>query len=199
MLDRVREHFSDSIQTKITAADTLPNVLVKAAQTIAETLLKGGKIYVCGNGSLASEAQKFSAHMLNKFEVERPSLPAIALSTDTSTLTAIMDDYDRSQIFSKQLEALIQPDDLLLVLSLDGHSESLIKAVDTTHNRGGKVIALTGKSGGKIAKILVSKDIEIRAPSDHHARIQECHSFILNCFCDLVDYQIFVSPAEFTS
>ncbi len=197
MIERVREHFSDSIQTKIAAADSLPPVLVRAAQMMAEGLIQGHRIYTCGNGSSASDAQRFSAHMLNKFDVERPSLPAIALSTDTSTLTAIGDEYDQTQIFSKQIDALVQANDILLIISTDGNSQNLIKAVESAHNRGAKIIALTGKNGGKIAKMLSSNDVEIRAPSDHPARVQECHGLTLHCLCDLIDYQIFVSPAEF--
>ena len=196
LVERIRQHFSESIQTKIIAADSLSPAIAKAAQMMAERLINGHRIYTCGNGSSASDAQRFSAQMLNHFEVERPPLPAIALSTDSSTLTAIGDDHDLSQIFSKQIDALAQPGDILLVISTSGDSANLVKAVESAHNRGAHVIALTGKEGGKVSKVLSSNDIEIRIPSDHSPRIQECQVLTLHCLCDLIDYQIFATPSE---
>lgn len=190
-IEHVQQHFSDSIQTKIKAADALAEPIVKAADMLVAALLAGHKILACGNGGSASDAQHFSAELLNRFETERPGLPAIALTTDTSTITSIANDYDFQQIFSKQLRALGQPGDILIAISTSGNSPNIIQAIQVAQAAQIKTIALTGKQGGDIAGILGPDDQEIRVPAENTARIQETHILVLHCLCDLIDKQLF--------
>ncbi|MFN7097275.1 MAG: phosphoheptose isomerase [Gammaproteobacteria bacterium] len=191
LTDRVRQHFTDSIQTKIAAADILPDAIVRGAGLMVQALLDGHKILSCGNGGSAADAQHFSAELLNRFEAERPGLPAIALSTDTSTLTSIANDYSYNEVFAKQVKALGQPGDVLLAISTSGNSRNVLQAIKAAHDRGLKVVALTGRSGGEMATILSSEDVEIRVPAESTARIQETHILAIHCICDLIDYQLF--------
>ena len=191
MVEHVRQHFTDSIQAKIEAADMLAPKIADGAKLMVEALVAGNKILACGNGGSAADAQHFSAELLNRFEVERPPLPGIALTTDSSTLTAIGNDYDYSQVFSKQVEALGQEGDILFAISTSGNSGNVIKAIEAAHNRGLKVVALTGKDGGKMASVLSNNDVEIRVPATRTARIQECHLLCLHCLCDLIDQSLF--------
>jgi D-sedoheptulose 7-phosphate isomerase len=153
-------------------------------------LLTEHKILSCGNGGSAAEAQRFSGQMLNRFEMERPGLPAIALTTDSSSLTSIANDYQYADIFSKQIRALGQPGDILLAISTSGESHNIIHAVDAGHEREMHIIALTGREGGQLADLIQENDIEIRVPSWSTPRIQEVHTIIINCLCDLVDNQL---------
>jgi len=187
---RVAQHFLDSIQTKQMAMDTLQAPITLAAQQMIQCLLAGGKILSCGNGGSAGDAQHFSSEMLNRFEIERPGLPAIALTTDTSTLTSIANDYHYNRIFARQIEALGQAGDILLAISTSGNSENIIAAINTAHERGLQVVALTGKDGGSMANILGADDVELRVPSDSTARIQETHLLCIHCLCDLIDHQL---------
>ncbi|HLB56113.1 MAG TPA: phosphoheptose isomerase [Coxiellaceae bacterium] len=187
----VKQIFNDSIQTQITAADTLSEVIAKAALLMVDALLNNHKILACGNGGSAADAQHFSAEMLNRFESERPSLPAIALTTDTSTITSIANDYHFNEIFSKQIKALGQPGDVLLALSTSGHSKNMIDAIVAAHHRQMIVIAMTGRDGGDIPPLLNETDIEIRVPSESTARIQETHGIVIHCLCDIIDRQLF--------
>lgn len=189
--DRIRQHFSDSIQTKIAAADTLPEIIAQGAAILVQSLLDGHKILSCGNGGSAADAQHFSAELLNRFEAERPGLPAVALSTDTSTITSIANDYSYNEIFAKQVKALGQPGDSLLALSTSGNSRNVLQAIKAAHDRGMRVVALTGRSGGEMAGLLSSQDVEIRVPAESTARIQETHILVIHCLCDLIDYQLF--------
>lgn len=189
--DRIINHFTDSIQCKQNALNILCSIIEYASQKIVETLVNDKKILTCGNGGSAGDAQHFSSEMLNRFERERPSLPAIALSTDTSTLTSIANDYHFREVFAKQLSALGQSGDLLLVYTTSGNSENIIQAVHMAHEKQMSVIALTGKDGGHLAPLLGEFDIEIRVPSDTTARIQEAHLLITHCLCDLIDHQLF--------
>lgn len=191
MLERIKQHFSDSIQAKILAADTLPEQIAGASEVLVNCLINGNKILSCGNGGSAGDAAHFSSEMLNRFERERPSLPAIALTTDNMTLTAIANDYQYNQVFSKQIRALGLENDVLLAITTSGQSDSVVQAVEAAHDRNLKVIALTGKDGGKLASILKEEDIEIRVPSQSTARIQETHLVILHCLCDLIDNHLF--------
>lgn len=191
--DRIINHFSDSIQTKQDSLSSLCELIAFASQKIVESLIDDKKILTCGNGGSAGDAQHFSSEMLNRFERERPALPAIALTTDTSTITSIANDYHFDEVFAKQIRALGQAGDILLVYSTSGNSGNIVSAVKTAHDKEMNVIALSGKDGGTLASILNESDIEIRVPSDSTARIQEVHLLITHCLCDLIDQQLFGS------
>ena len=144
----------------------------------------------CGNGGSAADAQHFSAEMLNRLEMERPGLPAMALTTDSSTLTAIANDYQYAEVYAKQIRALGQEGDVLLAISTSGESHNIIHAVQAAHERGMVVIALTGREGGRIAPLLKANDFEVRVPARSAARIQEVHIMVIHSLCDLVDRQL---------
>ena len=188
---RIRNHFLDSIETKRNALEELIIPIKHAANCISDSLLNEGKILSCGNGGSAGDAQHFSAELLNRFEIERPGLPAVALTTDSSTLTAIANDYEYDQIFSKQILALGTNRDVLLAISTSANSSNIIRAVQAAHERNMLVLSLTGNKGGKLAKLLKGDDIEIRVPSDRTARIQEIHLLVIHCLCDIIDAILF--------
>jgi len=189
MDDRVLEHFRESIALK-QASESLVPVIVEAGRALTEALLNDGKILSCGNGGSASDAQHFSGEMLGRFEMERPGLPAIALTTDSAALTAIANDYQYSDIFAKQVRALGQAGDVLLAISTSGNSENVLRAVTTAHERGLRIVALTGRDGGTIAQVLHANDIEIRVPARRTCRIQEVHILVIHSLCDLVDAEL---------
>lgn len=189
--DRIINHFTDSIQTKHKALEGLCEIIEFASQRLVNALLNDNKILTCGNGGSAGDAQHFSSEMLNRFERERPALPTLALTTDTSTITSIANDYHFDEIFAKQLRALGQKGDILLAYTTSGNSANIIKALATAHDKEIPVIALTGKDGGQLAPLLNEVDIEIRVPSQSTARIQEVHLLISHCLCDLIDHQLF--------
>ncbi len=191
LIERIQSHFQDYQQTYAQAITVLPELILKAGQLLVRCLLNGHKILACGNGGSAADAQHFTAEMLNRFELERPSLPAIALTADTPTLTAIANDYHYREVFAKQIRALGQAGDILFVLSTSGNSENIIQAVAAGHDRGLHVLALTGKDGGQLVSGLHGEDIEIRIPSYSTPRIQEMHLFVIHCLCDLIDKQLF--------
>jgi D-sedoheptulose 7-phosphate isomerase len=193
--DRVLNHFAASASVKLDAAESLAPPITRAGLLMVRCLLGNGKILSCGNGGSAGDAQHFAAEMLNRFEMERPGLPAMALSTDTSTLTAIANDYSYDQVFSKQLRALGQPGDVLLAISTSGNSPNVAEAVMAAHERNMFVVALSGRDGGIIAPLLTSNDIEIRVPADNTARIQEVHLLAIHCLCDLIDREL-LGPEE---
>lgn len=190
LISRVNKNFQDSISTKQLAAELLAEPVSRGAQMVTRCFLNGRKILSCGNGGSAGDSQHFSSEMLNRYEMERPGLPAIALTTDSSTVTSIANDYSYSQVFSKQVTALGQPGDVLLAISTSGNSENVCMAINAAHEREMAVIALTGKSGGEMAELLSLNDIEIRVPSESTARIQEVHLLVIHCICDLVDHQL---------
>lgn len=187
---RIRQHFQDSIQVKTQALETLTMPIAQAAESMTQALLAEHKILSCGNGGSAGDAQHFSSEMLNRFEMERPSLPAISLTTDTSTLTSIANDYSFNEIFSKQVRALGQAGDVLLAISTSGRSENVIHAIKAAHDRNMIVVVLSGRDGGNITNLLAERDIEIRVPATSTARIQEVHILIIHCLCDLIDQQL---------
>jgi len=189
-VQRVRDNFLESIQVKTEAIDRLATHIARSAEIMANCLLNEHKILSCGNGGSAADAQHFSAEMLNRFEMERPGLPAIALTTDTSTLTSIANDYQFAEIYSKQIRALGHPGDILLAISTSGDSHNIVHAIDAAHDRDMNVIALTGREGGQVADLMHDDDIELRVPSWSTARIQEVHIMIIHSFCDLVDRQL---------
>ena len=186
-VDRVRDHFAESIAAKQTAADQIVESIVAAGQVMSDALLEDGKILSCGNGGSAADSQHFSSELLNRFEMERPGLPAIALTTDSSTLTSISNDYAYAEIFSKQVRALGKPQDVLLGISTSGNSENVIRAFAAAHERGMRVVALTGRDGGRMPELLDEGDVEIRVPASRTARIQEVHLLVIHCLCDLID------------
>jgi len=188
---QISRHFKDSVEVKQKAAGKLVDPIQQAGDKIVQCMLNNGKILSCGNGGSAADAQHFSAELVNRFEKERPGLPAFALTTDSSTLTAIANDYDYNQIFSKQITALGQPGDVLLAISTSGNSANVLEAINASHEREMIIVALTGKDGGSIARLLKEQDIEIRIPSNRTARIQEVHLLVIHCLCDFIDTQLF--------
>lgn len=191
LVERIRINFSDSIQTNIHTADSLINIIAEASEEIVQTLLEGHKILSCGNGGSANQAMHFSSQMLNRFKQERPGLPALTLTADTSTITSIANDYHFSDVYAKQVRTLGQPGDLLLALSTSGNSPNIVNAIKAAHDKNMSVIALTGYDGGKIIDHLYEKDIEIRVPAYDTARVQETHLLIIHCICDIIDYRLF--------
>ena len=189
--DKIQAHFAESIQTKIVAAEALPEFIEKAAKALADTLIRGNKILVCGNGGAAALAQIFASHLLNKYEKDRPALPAIAITADSALVSAIATDSHFDEIYAKQISALTQSGDVLLVISHGGNSRNMIKAVETALSKSIQIIALNGVDGGELAGLLGSEDIEIRAPSDKGSRIEEIHLLVINCLSDLIDQQLF--------
>ncbi|MDH5407146.1 MAG: phosphoheptose isomerase [Gammaproteobacteria bacterium] len=185
--------FSASIETKQKASTVLAQPVAAAVNLMVERLQAGNKILTCGNGGSAADAQHFSAELLCRFERERPSLPAIALTTDSSTMTAISNDYNFDQIFAKQVSSLGQKGDVLIAISTSGNSANVIEAIKVAHQRDVHVIALTGRDGGDMAQLLADADIEIRVPSEITARIQEVHLLTIHCFCDQIDEVMFGS------
>ena len=184
---RIAQHFADSAQLKLEAGKVLTEPLRLGAERMVQCLVNEGKILACGNGGSAADAQHFSAELLNRFEMERPALPAIALTTDSSTLTSIANDYDFDQVFAKQVRALGQPDDVLLAISTSGNSRNVIEAIHAAHERQMAVIALTGRNGGAMAELLEEEDVHICVPHTRTARIQEVHLLCLHCLCDAID------------
>ncbi len=190
-IERVKNHFLASVNTFTISSEVLAETIQRASEMMVQCLLNNRKILVCGNGGSASQAQHFSSEMLNRFEKERPSLPAIALTTDTSTLTSIANDYNYTEVFAKQIRGLGQEGDILLAISTSGNSPNIIQAIKVAHSKDMFVISLSGKDGGEAASILSPSDLEIRVPAQSTARIQETHLIIVHCLCDLIDTQLF--------
>jgi D-sedoheptulose 7-phosphate isomerase len=189
--ERVKQHFAASIDTKMKSMEALSPSITQAANTMVQALLNERKILCCGNGGSAGDAQHFSAELLNRYERERPPLPAIAITTDTSTLTSIANDYSYAEVFSKQVRALGQSGDILLAISTSGNSANVVEAIKVAHDRGMPVVALTGKDGGDMRPLLIDGDVEVCVPSNVTARIQEVHLLVIHCLCDLIDTQLF--------
>jgi len=185
---RIGQHFDDSAQTKLQVKDALAQPIADAAQAMVECLINDGKILACGNGGSAADAQHFAAELVNRFEIERPGLAAIALTTDSSVLTSIGNDYDFSLIFSRQVRALGMAGDVLLAISTSGNSINVVEAVHAAHERGMRVIALTGREGGTMGEILEAHDIHVCVNVERTARIQEVHLLALHCLCDTIDH-----------
>jgi D-sedoheptulose 7-phosphate isomerase len=185
--DRIFGHFQASAQTKMNAAEALVPAIEEAARQMVHCLAQGGKILACGNGGSAADAQHFASHMINRFEQERPGLAAIALTTDTMTVTSIANDSAYEQVFARQVKALGQPGDILLVISTRGNSPSVLHAVAAARARSMPVIALTGRSGGGLAEQTLEDDVFLYVPAESTARIQEVHLLTLHCLCDAVD------------
>ncbi len=191
----IQAAFQASIETKQISQSALGESIELASAMLNQALLDGHKILVCGNGGSASDAQHFSAELLNRYDRDRPGLPAIALTTDSSTLTAIANDYDFRQIFSKQITALGQPGDVLLAISTSGQSPNIVEAIQAANENEMQIIALSGKDGGAMSQVLDENSVEIRVPSNVTARIQEVHILVLHILCELLDLQL-LGPAE---
>ncbi len=189
--DRIRELFDASVATKQASRDVLAEPIARAVDVMSEALRTDHKILACGNGGSAADAQHFAAELVCRFERERPGLAAVALTTDTSALTAISNDYHFDQIFAKQVRALGQPGDVLLAISTSGNSANVVEAIRAAHERGMTVVALTGREGGDIAPLLKADDVEIRVPADSTARIQEVHLLSIHCLCHQIDATLF--------
>jgi D-sedoheptulose 7-phosphate isomerase len=190
LITRVKNNFQESILTTRNCMEELAPIIAQAATQMIQALLTDRKILICGNGGSAADAQHFSAELLNRFERERPGLPAIALTTDTSTITAIGNDYHFDDIFSKQVRALGQAGDVLLGISTSGNSRNVIRAIEAAHERGIVCVALNGREGGEITGLLTGQDVNICVPGSSTARIQEVHGIVIHCLCDLIDYQL---------
>jgi D-sedoheptulose 7-phosphate isomerase len=187
LVARINQHFAESANLKLELARVLADPLRRAAERMVQCLMSEGKIMACGNGGSAADAQHFSAELLNRFEMDRPGLAAIALTTDASTVTSIANDFDFEQVFSKQVRALGQPADVLLAISTSGNSRNVLQAVQAAHDRQMAVIALTGRNGGMMGELLGPEDIHICVPHASTARIQEVHILCLHCMCDAID------------
>jgi phosphoheptose isomerase len=186
MNERVEKHFTDNIATK-QASRALTSDIVRAGALLSNCLEQGGKILSCGNGGSAADAQHFSSELLGRFEAERSGLPAVALTTDSSTLTAVGNDYGFDQVFARQVHSLGRNGDALLAISTSGNSANVIMAIEAAHAKGMAIVALTGRDGGRMASLLKQNDIELRVPSDRTVRIQEVHLLLIHCLCDLID------------
>ncbi|MFM9971439.1 MAG: phosphoheptose isomerase [Burkholderiales bacterium] len=187
LLARVQRQFQESAQLKLDAVAMLAPALATAAELMAQCLLANGKILACGNGGSAADAQHFSGELLNRFERERPPLAAIALTTDSSTLTAIANDYAFDQVYAKQIVALGQSGDVLLAISTSGNSPNILRAIEAAHDRDVRVVALTGRRGGDMLNLLSTTDVHICVPHEQTPRIQEVHLLCLHCLCDGID------------
>ena len=188
---RIAAHFAESAQLKLAAAEALVAPVARASELFVETLRSGGKILSCGNGGSAADAQHFAAELLNRFEVERAPLAAVALAMDSSTMTSIANDYAYQQVFSKPLRALGRRGDALFAISTSGNSGNVIEAIQVAHELGIRVVALTGNGGGKIAGLVRAQDVHLCVPHKRTIRIQEVHLLILHCLCDAIDTLLF--------
>ena len=187
---RIQQHFVDSADLKYQASQVLSKPIADAVQAILASVTSGGKVLACGNGGSAADAQHFAAEFVGRYERERPELAALALTTDSSILTAIANDYDFNVVFAKQVRALGGPGDVLLALSTRGNSANVLAAIEAAHEREMTVVALTGKGGGKMGQALRETDVHICVPHERTARIQEVHLLALHCICDGVDAQL---------
>jgi len=195
---RIEQHFIDSADLKYQAAPILSKPIAEAITAIVASLTSGGKVLACGNGGSAADAQHFSAEFVGRFERERPELAAIALTTDTSILTAVGNDYSFDAVFSRQVRALGQPGDVLIAISTSGNSSNIMAAVDAAHARDMVVIGLSGRDGGTMGKMLRETDVHICVPHPRTARVQEVHILALHCICDGVDAVLMGDESERT-
>ncbi len=190
LTSRISKHFDDSAQVKQQSKKVLAQPIADASQALVNCLMNDGKVLICGNGGSAADSQHFAAELINRFEVERPGLAAIALTTDSSVLTSIANDYDYTQIFSKQVRALGMEGDVLIAISTSGNSTNVVEAIHAAHERNVIVIALTGRDGGAMASLLAPTDFHLCVPAQSTARVQEVHLLVLHCLCDAIDHLI---------
>jgi D-sedoheptulose 7-phosphate isomerase len=188
---RIAAHFADSAQLKLAAGQQLAAPIARAVEAVCAALRAGGKVLACGNGGSAADAQHFAAELVNRFERERPPLAAVALTTDSSNLTSIANDYGYEQVFEKQLRALGRGGDVLLAISTSGNSPSVLAAMRAARELGLRIVALTGRGGGKMGAALGADDVHVCVPHERTMRIQEVHLLVLHCLCDGIDHQLF--------
>ncbi|MDF2178451.1 phosphoheptose isomerase [Aliiglaciecola sp. CAU 1673] len=191
MIEKIRANFTESIQTKIAAIEVLPDAIERATYMMVQTLIAGNKILCCGNGGSAGDAQHFASQLLNRYDRDRPSLPALSLTCDSATITSVANDFSYEEIFSKQVRALGQAGDILLAISTSGNSRNVILAMEAALSRDMTIIALTGKDGGEMAGLLGPNDVEIRVPSNKTPRIQEVHLLTIHSLCEGIDDCLF--------
>jgi D-sedoheptulose 7-phosphate isomerase len=187
---RIQQHFFDSADLKYAAAEVLTRPVSDAAQVLLNAITSGGKVLACGHGGSAGDARHFAAKFVGQFERERPGLAALSLSTDTSILASIGNDYAFDQVYAKQVLALGQPGDVLLAITTSGNSATILEAIDAAHQKDMVVVALTGKGGGKVGGLLNEHDIHLCVPHDRTARIQEIHLLVIHCLCDAIDVSL---------
>jgi D-sedoheptulose 7-phosphate isomerase len=191
LIAHLRRHFDEGVELRRRMAETLPREIARAGEALAAALKSGKKALACGNGGSAADCQHFAAELVGRFERERPGLPAVALTVDTSALTAIANDYDFDRVFSKQVEALGSPGDVLLGISTSGNSKNVIEAIKVAQARGLIVIALTGRDGGAMAKLLRAEDFHLNVAHPRTMRVQEIHLLAIHCLCEVVDNVIY--------
>ncbi len=190
LTSRIIKHFNDSAQTKLQSADAMAQPIADAAKALVACLVNDGKILICGNGGSAADSQHFAAELINRFEIERPGLAAIALTTDSSVLTSIANDYSYNQVFSRQVRALGMAGDMLIAISTSGNSINVVEAIHAAHDRDMRTVALTGREGGTIGEILEEGDFHLCVHTESTARTQEVHLLILHCLCDAIDHLV---------
>ena len=190
-VQHLKKHFEEGIELRRLMAETMPATIAKAGTALAHALKSGKKAMACGNGGSAADSQHFAAEIVGRFERERPGMPAIALTVDTSAITAIANDYDFDRVFSKQVEALGQPGDVLLGISTSGNSKNVVEAIKAAHARQMVVIALTGRDGGAMAKLLRPGDHHLNVAHQRTMRVQEIHLLAIHCLCEVVDNVIY--------
>ena len=183
----LRTHFEEGIELRKRMAETLPPEIVRAGTAIVEAVKAGRKVLSCGNGGSAADSQHFAAEFVGRFERERPGMPAISLTVDTSALTAIANDYDFDRVFAKQVEALGMPGDVLLGISTSGNSKNVVKAMEVAQSKGLVVIALTGRDGGAMGRMLRKQDYHLNVAHPRTMRVQEVHLLVIHCLCEVVD------------
>lgn len=188
---RILAHFQESAELKNIAGPLLAPVVADAIELMFSALSNGNKILACGNGGSAADCQHFAAELVGRFERERLPLAAMALTTDTSILTAVGNDYRFDEIYAKQVQAFGQSGDVLLALSTSGNSANVLAAIDAALERDMRIVALTGKGGGAIADRLTEADVHICVPHSRTARIQEVHLVTIHCLCDGIDVALF--------
>ncbi|NHI01183.1 SIS domain-containing protein [Oceanimonas sp. MB9] len=196
MQEEIKASFTESIQTKIAAAEALPDDILAAAQMMVMCLLNGNKLLVCGNGGSNALAQLFVSELINRYETERPALPAMCLTLDTSSISAIAVDHHFDDAYARQIRALGQAGDVLVVISTSGHSRNLIKAAEAALSRDMTIVTLSGGDGGELAGLLGPNDVEIRVPALRAPRIHEVNLLTLHCLCDLIDRTLFPSQED---
>lgn len=194
LVARISQQFHDSARTKTESVEALSGPIAQAVGLMVTCLMNNGKIMACGNGGSAADSQHFAAELLNRFEKERPGLAALALTTDTSTLTSIANDYAYEQVFAKQVRALGQANDVLLAISTSGNSPNVLEAVGAAHERDMRVVALTGRGGGRMADSLLPGDVHLCVPAERTARVQEVHLLTIHCLCDGIDCMLLGEP-----